>query len=140
MEVKRCCIFFTPRTGTLILGGLGLFVFSIYLVPQTMVLKNHSYHMNQFVKSQRIVGGQYLFCIWNFYKYRYCTQERIVSDVKDEDIPAMISFNKVISSVCVVFGALFIVSSILMLVGVTTSRKYLLIPWLVVTYITLFGR
>ena len=67
-------------------------------------------------------------------------KERTVSDVKDEDIPSMIQFNKVVSSFCVVFGALFIVSSILMLVGVTTSRKYLLIPWLVVTYITLFGR
>ena len=67
-------------------------------------------------------------------------KERTVSDVKDSDIPEMIQFNMVVSSFCVVFGALFIVSSILMLVGVTTSRKYLLIPWLVVTYITLFGR
>ena len=60
--------------------------------------------------------------------------------MKDEDIPEMIAFNKIVSTFCVVFGALFIASSLLMIVGVSTSRKYLLVPWLVVTYLTLFGR
>ena len=59
MEVKRCCIFFSPKTGTIILGTLGVIVITLYLIPQTLVLKNHDYHMNQFVKEQRLDGGQF---------------------------------------------------------------------------------
>ena len=63
MEVKRCCLVFTPKTGTIILGTLGVIVFTLYLIPQTVVLKNHDYHMNQFVKDQRLDGGEYYYYI-----------------------------------------------------------------------------
>ena len=61
MEVKRCCLVFTPKTGTIILGTLGVIVFTLYLIPQTVVLKNHDYHMNQFVKDQRLDGGEFYY-------------------------------------------------------------------------------
>ena len=61
MEVKRCCLVFTPKTGTIILGTLGVIVFTLYLIPQTVVLKNHDYHMNQFVRDQRLDGGEFYF-------------------------------------------------------------------------------
>ena len=58
MEMRRFCLLFSPKTGTIILGCLGIVFFVFYSILQSMILKNHEFHVKQFVLEQRLETGK----------------------------------------------------------------------------------
>ena len=58
-------------------------------------------------------------------------------DYDDEDIPAIKYFNKVFLASFVAYLVLFTLASILMISGIAGRRSWLLVPWLVVQFLTL---
>ena len=50
-------------------------------------------------------------------------------DIRDEDIPAIKSFNKVTLATFVAYLVIFTFASILMLAGVAARKSFLLVPW-----------
>ena len=58
-------------------------------------------------------------------------------DIRDEDIPAIKYFNKVCLASFVAYLVIFTFACILMISGVAARRSYLLVPWLVVSFLTL---
>ena len=56
--MKTCCFCFTPRTGTAVLGCLGILVAVMAMVPHTLILQNHEFYIKEFVKQQRAIGGE----------------------------------------------------------------------------------
>ena len=58
-------------------------------------------------------------------------------DYDDEDIPAIKYFNKVFLASFVAYLVLFTFASILMISGIAGRKSWLLVPWLVVSFLTL---
>merc|ERR1712018_825112 len=114
--LKVFCFCFTPKTGSVVLGCMGIIMAVLLIVPPCLILESHEYYFNEFIKHQKVYGG---------------------TDIRDEDIPAMKYFNKVTLASFVAYLVLFAFASILMISGVTARKSYLLIPWLVVSFLTL---
>ena len=51
------------------------------------------------------------------------------ADIRDEDIPAIKSFNRVTLATLVAYLVVFTFASILMLTGVAARKSFLLVPW-----------
>ena len=58
-------------------------------------------------------------------------------DIRDEDIPAIKYFNKVALASFVAYLVLFTFASIFMISGVAARKSHLIVPWLVVAFLTL---
>ena len=59
------------------------------------------------------------------------------ADIRDEEIPHIKAFSKAISAFAVAYYVIFIFFSILLIAGVTASKRYLLVPWLVVAFLSI---
>merc|ERR1712001_223993 len=114
LKVFRLCI--TPRTGSVVLGGLGIIMAVLMIVPPCLILESHEYYFNEFIREQKTYGGV---------------------DIRDEDIPAIKSFNQVTLATFVAYLVMFTFASILMLAGVAGRKSFLLVPWLIICFMTL---
>jgi hypothetical protein len=55
--MKICCLCFSPKTGTVILGCLGILLSILSLIPHCTLMDNHEFYIREFVKQQRATGG-----------------------------------------------------------------------------------
>merc|ERR1739846_51658 len=114
--LKVFCLCFSPRTGSVVLGGLGIIMAVLMIVPPCLILESHEYYFNEFIREQKTYGGV---------------------DIRDEDIPAIKKFNKVTLATFVAYLVMFTFASILMLAGVAGRKSFLLVPWLIICFMTL---
>lgn len=114
--LKVFCFCFTPKTGSLVLGSVGVILSILMIVPPCLILESHDFYFNEYIRQQKSYGGV---------------------DIRDEDIPGIKLFNKVSLSSFVAYLVIFTFASILMISGVAARRSFLLIPWLVVSFLTL---
>ena len=68
--IRRSCFCFTPRTGTAILGCIGILLAVLSMVPNILLLQDHEFYLGEFVKKQRAMGGKRS-TIANFYVIRF---------------------------------------------------------------------
>lgn len=111
--LKRCCVCFSPRSGTVILGCFGILFSVLSMVPHVLILQHHEYYIGEFVKQQRSTG---------------------VRDIGDDDIPNIEYFSRMTWSFLVAVDVIFTFDSILLITGVACERRYFLIPWLVTSF------
>jgi len=114
--LKVFCLCVSPRTGSVVLGGLGIIMAVLMIVPPCLILESHEYYFNEFIREQKTYGGV---------------------DIRDEDIPAIKNFNKVTLATFVAYLVMFTFASILMLAGVAGRKSFLLVPWLIICFMTL---
>ena len=57
--LRSCCLCFSTRTGSFVLGTVGIILGATLLAPMAVFLDYHSYYITQFVASER-VGGNYI--------------------------------------------------------------------------------
>jgi len=114
--LKIFCFCFNPKTGSVVLGCLGIILSVLLIVPPCLILESHDYYFGEFIKQQKAYGGV---------------------DYDDEDIPAIKYFNKVFLASFVAYLVLFTFASILMISGIAGRKSWLLVPWLVVSFLTL---
>lgn len=86
------------------------------IVPPCLILESHDFYFNEYIRQQKSYGGV---------------------DIRDEDIPGIKFFNKVSLSSFVAYLVIFTFASILMMSGVAVRRSFLIVPWLVVSFLTL---
>lgn len=80
----------------MILGCLGIILFVLALVPHSIILQDHDFYINNFVKEQRADGER---------------------DFKDIEIPDIEHFSKIASAILVAYDTVFIFSSIFLIAG-----------------------
>jgi len=114
--LKVFCLCVSPRTGSVVLGGLGIIMAVLMIVPPCLILESHEYYFNEFIREQKTYGGV---------------------DIRDEDIPAIKKFNQVTLATFVAYLVMFTFASILMLAGVAGRKSFLLVPWLIICFMTL---
>ena len=57
-KMKICCLCFSPKTGTVVLGCIGILTSILSLIPHCALMENHEFYLREFVKHQRISGGE----------------------------------------------------------------------------------
>jgi len=107
--LRSCCLCLSPRTGSFILGTIGIIIGATLLAPMAVFLDFHSYYVTQFVASER-VGGNY---------------------IDDDQVPKMAFFSKMLFSALLSLDVIYIFSCIFLLAGIATTRHMLILPWLV---------
>merc|ERR1711981_146088 len=90
----------------------------IMIVPPCLILENHDYYFNEYIRTQRSDTDSGV-------------------DIRDENIPAIKYFNKVALASFVAYLVLFTFASIFMISGVAARKSHLIVPWLVVAFLTL---
>lgn len=110
-KMKSCCCCFTLKTGTVILGCLGILFAVLSIIPPCLLLEDHGYYINEYIKKSR------------------ANQE---DDIRDEEIPYLISFDRKIWASIIAYNVIFTLVSMLLITGVAAEKKVLLIPWMVV--------
>lgn len=109
--LRSCCLCFSTRTGSFVLGSLGIIIGATLLAPMAVFLDYHSYYITQFVASER-VGGNY---------------------IDDDQVPKMEFFSKMLFSVLLSLDVIFVLSCVLLLAGIAGTRHLLMLPWLIFT-------
>jgi hypothetical protein len=67
-KMKICCLCFTPKTGTVVLGCMGVLMSILSLIPHCNLIENHEFYLSEFVKNQRINGGRFMYVMMSSYK------------------------------------------------------------------------
>merc|ERR1712066_172640 len=116
--LKVFCFCFTPRKASLVLGCTGIIMSVMMIVPPCLILENHDFYFNEYIKRQKSYADSGV-------------------DIRDEDIPAIKYFNKVALASFVAYLVLFTFASIFMISGVAARKSHLIVPWLVVAFLTL---
>jgi len=116
--LKVFCFCFTPRKASLVLGCTGIVFAIMMIVPPCLILENHDFYFNEYIRRQKSYADSGV-------------------DIRDEDIPAIKYFNKVALSSFVAYLTLFTFASIFMISGVAARKSQLIVPWLVVAFLTL---
>jgi len=88
------------------------------IVPPCLILENHDFYFNEYIRVQKSYADSGV-------------------DIRDEDIPAIKYFNKVALASFVAYLVLFTFASIFMISGVAARKSHLIVPWLVVAFLTL---
>merc|ERR1712223_1601468 len=116
--LKVFCFCFSPRKASLVLGCTGIIMSVIMIVPPCLILENHDFYFNEYIRVQKSYADSGV-------------------DIRDEDIPAIKYFNKVALASFVAYLVLFTFASIFMISGVAARKSHLIVPWLVVAFLTL---
>merc|ERR1712083_991428 len=116
--LKVFCFCFTPRNASLVLGCTGIIMSVMMIVPPCLILENHDFYFNEYIRVQKSYADSGV-------------------DIRDENIPAIKYFNKVALASFVAYLVLFTFSSIFMISGVAARKSHLIVPWLVVAFLTL---
>jgi len=109
--LRSCCLCFSTRTGSFVLGTVGIILGATLLAPMAVFLDYHSYYITQFVASER-VGGNY---------------------IDDDQVPKMEFFSKMLFTALLALDVIFVLSCVLLLAGIAGTRHLLMLPWLVFT-------
>jgi len=109
--LRSCCLCFSTRTGSFVLGTVGIIIGATLLAPMAVFLDYHSYYITQFVASER-VGGNY---------------------IDDDQVPKMEFFSKMLFTALLALDVIFVLSCVLLLAGIAGTRHLLMLPWLVFT-------
>lgn len=117
VSLRTCCLCGNIRTGTFVLGTLGIILGGLFLAPASEFLNHHAYYVTEYVKSEREVG----------------------KSMDDDEIPRMAFFSRVFFTVLLSLDVIYILSCVLLLVGVSTSRHIMMLPWLVFTFLSLLN-
>jgi len=112
VTVRSCCLCINIRTGTFILGTVGIIMGAIFLAPMSVFLDHHSFYVTQFVSSEREAG-----------KF-----------MDDDQVPRMAFFSKMLFSILLSLDVIYIFSCIFLLVGVAAVRHMLMMPWLIYVF------
>ena len=59
--LKVFCLCITPRTGSVVLGGLGIIMAVLMIVPPCLILESHEYYFNEFIREQKTYGGRLIY-------------------------------------------------------------------------------
>lgn len=109
IRLKKCCFCFSNRTGALIIGIVGIIASVSVMVPQCILLDNHDYYIQEYIKQQRMLG---------------------IREIPDDCIPTIENFSKTAWTFLIAYDVSYTFFCILLIAGVTTSKRILLIPWL----------
>merc|ERR1712083_647009 len=116
--LKVFCFCMPPRKASLALGCAGIIILIMMIVPPCLILENHDFYFNEYISRQKSYADSGV-------------------DILDEDIPAIKYFNKVALSSFVAYLTLFTFACIFMISGVAARKSQLIVPWLVVAFLTL---
>lgn len=115
--LRSCCICWSLKTGTFVLGSLGIILGAILLAPMSVFLEYHSFYVTQFVASGRDSG-----------KF-----------VDDDQVPKMEFFSKMLFTILLALDVLYILACVLLLVGVAAVKHIMMMPWLIWTFCALIS-
>jgi len=115
VTVRSCCLCLNIRTGTFVLGSLGILLGGLLLAPVAEFLNHHGYYVTEFVKSERDIG----------------------KSMDDDEIPKMAFFSRVFFTTLLSLDVIYILSCALLLGGVSAARPLLMLPWLIFTFLGL---
>jgi len=118
LTLKVFCFCMPPRKASLALGCAGIIISIMMIVPPCLILENHDFYFNEYISRQKSYADSGV-------------------DIRDEDIPAIKYFNKVALSSFVAYLTLFTFTCIFMISGVAARKSQLIVPWLVVAFLTL---
>merc|ERR1712083_1141907 len=107
-----------PRKASLALGCAGIIISIMMIVPPCLILENHDFYFNEYISRQKSYADSGV-------------------DIRDENIPAIKYFNKVALASFVAYLVLFTFASIFMISGVAARKSHLIVPWLIVAFLTL---
>ena len=125
--VRSCCLCVNIRTATFILGTVGIILGGVALAPMSVFLEHHSFYVTQFVISEREAG----------------------LSMDDNEVPRVAFFSKMLFSILLSLDVIYILSCVLLLVGVAAvryplqkcikegniililNRHMLMMPWLI---------
>jgi hypothetical protein len=57
LVLRSCCLFFSLRRGSFVLACVGVVASVLAIVPSVLILQDHDYYIDEFVKQQRMLGG-----------------------------------------------------------------------------------
>ncbi len=63
VRLRKCCLCLSPRTGSAVLGCVGVAVFVMLMVPEVLLLQDHERYVADFVRQQRQYGGKGTFTL-----------------------------------------------------------------------------
>ena len=126
--LRKCCCCFTPKTGTVVLGCVGIILSVLAMVPHILILDNHRHYIGEYVKEQRSVGGKSTRVTSASVHFHTVISAR---DITEEDIPGLEYASRLVWSTLVSVEVLATFCSILLIAGVVCERRYFLVPWLV---------
>ena len=69
--LKIFCFCFNPKTGSVVLGCLGVILSVLLIVPPCLILESHDYYFGEFIKQQKAYGGKQFF----FLNYTGCSSK-----------------------------------------------------------------
>ena len=126
--LRKCCCCFAPKTGTVVLGCVGIILSVLAMVPHILILDNHRHYIGEYVKEQRSVGGKSARVTSASVHFNTVISAR---DITEEDIPGLEYASRLVWSTLVSVEVLATFCSILLIAGVVCERRYFLVPWLV---------
>jgi len=106
--LRSCCLCVSLRTGTLIIGLIGIILGAILIAPMSVFLEYHSFYIATFV-----------------------TSGRDTAKLDDAEVPKMEFFSKILFSILLSLDVIYILSCVLLLVGVVAVKHIMMIPWLI---------
>ena len=139
VTVRSCCLCLNIRTGTFVLGSLGIVLGGLLLAPVAEFLNHHGYYVTEFVKSERDIGKsmdddevRLLVCYLSLLKNILPSSLLLVLQ-----IPKMAFFSRVFFTTLLSLDVIYILSCALLLGGVSAARPLLMLPWLIFTFLGL---
>ena len=136
VTVRSCCLCLNIRTGTFVLGSLGIVLGGLLLAPVAEFLNHHGYYVTEFVKSERDIGKsmdddevRLLVLPFSF--------EGLFEIFLILQIPKMAFFSRVFFTTLLSLDVIYILSCALLLGGVSAARPLLMLPWLIFTFLGL---
>ena len=123
--LRSCCLCVSLRTGTLIIGLIGIILGAILIAPMSVFLEYHSFYIATFVTSGRdtakLDDAEVMYI-------RVCST--ICNPRPYYQVPKMEFFSKILFSILLSLDVIYILSCVLLLVGVVAVRHIMMIPWL----------
>ena len=82
--LKVFCFCFTPRKASLVLGCTGIIMSVMIIVPPCLILENHDFYFNEYIRVQKsyAVSGKKLLTNWYFNpkKFFWCKDIPLLQD------------------------------------------------------------
>ena len=56
--LKSFCFCFSPKTGSVVLGCMGIVFAVLMIVPPCLILDNHNFYFNEYIRQQKSYAGK----------------------------------------------------------------------------------
>ena len=121
--LRSCCLCFSTRTGSFVLGTVGIILGATLLAPMAVFLDYHSYYITQFVASER-VGGNYIDDDQvNFFLQNMSSSDSDICTLHAQ-VPKMEFFSKMLFTALLALDVIFVLSCVLLLAGIAGTRWF----------------